>query len=91
MNITICICGGDSGGAKVTPSPKAPQLGRGWCSGPSRGGGAGQEPVVERQGRREEEPGRPLCRGQHFGAGCFCGDLSGWGDRALAAKCIGLP
>lgn len=39
MNITICICGGDSGGVKVTPSPKAPQLGRGWCSGPSRGGG----------------------------------------------------
>lgn len=64
---------------------------------PHSWGGAGAAApagvVVERQGRREEEPGRPLWRGQHFGAGCFClrGDLSGWGDGAVAAKCIGLP
>lgn len=60
MNITICTCGGDTSGTKVTVFPKAPQPGVGvgrhttCSSGPSMAAGmGGGEARKKGEGARE--------------------------------------
>lgn len=79
-------------GLKSLSSPKSHSQGWGWGdTGPAPVAPAWvQEWVVERQGRREKEPGRPLWKEQHFGAVAFVKTL-GWGKEAVAEKCVGLP